>query len=438
MRLKKQMKIMTTSVVLLVLLWPAGAFAAYDYINISNPFLRKIPIAVPVFQAGKDEDGTADMAREAADLLAETLAFTRYFKPVNRDAFLEIPREIGVTRSDINYKNWRDIGADFLVTGSVDRQEDEVRFELRLFDVIQERMVIGKRYKGGLDDQRKMVRRFCGEIMKSLTGSRGFFESSLAFISTGPGNKEVYTCEFDGYNPRRRTFNQAIDLSPAWSWDGRWLAYTSYQKGKPDLYIRHIDEDRGAVVARKGVNISPAWMPGSFALAATLSFNGDQEIYLLTGSGKITRRLTRSWGIDVSPTFSPDARKMAFVSNRAGSPQIYVKDIASGKIQRLTFEGRYNTTPEWSPTGNRVAFSALEDNQFNIKVVDVETREVIQLTRDQGDNESPTWSPDGSLIAFCTTREGGVPKIYVMTAFGTDQKRLLDLPGGQTSPAWSR
>ena len=46
-------------------------------------------------------------------------------------------------------------------------------------------------------------------------------------------------------------------------------------------------------VAEKGINITPAWVPGKFELAAALSFSGDQEIYLLTGSGKIIKRLTR-------------------------------------------------------------------------------------------------------------------------------------------------
>ncbi len=412
--------------------------AEYEYINISNPFLRKIPIAVPIFAAATENQQTEELASEDADLLAETLAFTSVFTPLDRAAFLEKPRQTGVGKSDINCKNWRDIGADFMVTGRISVEEAKITMELRLFDVIQEKLVVGKRYQGEAADHRRMVRRFCDEIMKRLTGHPGYFDSRIAFVSTGPGNKEIYTCEFDGHDPRRVTSNQVIDLSPAWSWDGRWLAYTSYENGQPDLFIRNLQDDRTMVVDREGVNISPAWMPGRFALAATLSFSGDQEIYLLTGSGKISRRLTRSWGIDVSPTFSPDGRRMAFVSGRSGSPQIYVKEIDTGRIQRLTFEGRYNTTPEWSPTENKVAFSAMEDNQFNIKVVDIDTRETMQLTRDQGDNECPTWSPDGSLIVFSSTREGGGPKLYVMTAIGTDQRRLLTLPGAQTNPAWSR
>ncbi len=427
-----------TVIFALFLLLAAPATADYDTITISNPFLRKIPMAVPEFKPLTDGPEEVALARELADLLSETLAFTCYFRMIERSAFLEQPRETGIGLNDVNLKNWSDIGADFLVTGGVAVNQGIIMLEFRLIDVFKHQMVIGKRYKAGVEDRRKIVRRFCSEIMEQLTGSRGIFESEIAFVSTGSGNKEIYVCEFDGYNPRRITDNQSINLSPAWSWDGQWLAYTSYRKGKPDLYIQHIYDNRGFVFDKEGVNISPAWRPDRFELAASLSFTGDQEIYLLSGEGKIIRQLTSSWDIDVSPTFSPDGKRIAFVSKRAGTPQIYAMDLDSGHTERLTFEGGYNTTPQWSPVDNKIAYSSMEENRFDIKLVDAATKKTVQLTQNQGDNESPTWSPDGSLIAFSSTRQGGRAGIYVMTVAGTDQKRLLTLPGEQMSPAWSR
>ena len=415
-----------------------SASADYDTITISNPFLRKIPLAVPEFKSFAGTSEEEKLGREAAGLLSATLEFTCYFNIIDKAAFLEQPKETGIGMSDIHLKNWSDIGAEFLVTGGVTLNRDIVVLELRLIDVFKQRMLIGKRYKGQTGDLRKIVRRFCSEVMEQFTGQRGIFESSIAFVSNGTGNKEIWACEFDGYNPRQITDNDVIDLSPAWSSDGQWLAYTSYRKGKPDLYIQHLTDNRGVVVDQPGTNISPAWRSDRFELAASLSFSGDQEIYLLTGKGKIIRQLTKSWDIDVSPTFSPDGDRMAFVSKRGGTPQLYVMDLASGYTQRLTFEGRYNTTPEWSPVEDKIAYSAMEDGCFEIKVVDVGTKKCVQLTEKNGDNESPTWSPDGSLIAFSSTREGGQARIYVMTVAGTDQKRLLTLPGEQTTPEWSR
>jgi len=346
------------------------------------------------------------------------------------------PRNPDIIATQINFRNWTIIGAELLITGGIMVKEGQVEMELRMFDTVKESLIIGKRYQGRRDDTQRMIRRFCGEVMHHLTGYRGVFESKIAFLSSVGGKKEIYISEFDGQNAKQFTKHDDITLFPAWSSDGAWLAYTSYASGAPHLYIRNLKENKNAVVAKKGIQITPAWVPGKFELAATLSFSGDQEIYLLTGGGKIIKRLTNSRGIDVAPTWSPDGKKMAFVSKRSGTPQIYIKDMASGRVRRLTFQGRYNTQPDWSPKGDKIVYSAMENGRIDICTIDVAGGNRLQLTKDQGDNEAPSWSPDGGLIVFSSSREGR-SKIYVMTAFGTDQRRLISLPGEQTNPKWS-
>ncbi len=417
------------------LIGKAAHCAEYNYIDITNPFLRKIPIAVPVFKNMSPGEATAQLSRQAADLLADTLEFTGYFKMLDRKAFLA-DAQADAAFSAVNFKNWTSIGAELLISGQIMTIDNLVEIELKLYDTFKGTLLVGKRYKGWLNDQRKMIRRFCSEVIYILTGNSGFFNSEIAFVSTGSGNKEIYFCEFDGYNPRQITHTKSITLSPAWSSDAKWIAYTSYVNGNPDLYIKHLTENRGAVVSKEGINTTPAWVPGQFALAATLSFSGDPEIYLLTGAGKIIKRLTYSWDIDVSPSWSPDGKKMAFVSKRSGTPQIYIQNMESDQAERLTFTGRYNTQPSWSPKGDKIAYSALNNGRSNIWIIGIEGGDPVQLTHDEGDSESPTWSPDGSLIAFSSTREG-ISRIYVMTAYGTDQRRLLTLPGEQTEPKWS-
>jgi TolB protein len=409
----------------------------YDYIDINNPFIRKIPIAVPIFKSMSGSQGEKFLSKEASNLLSKALEFTGYFKIIDRDAYLVDPQKPEIIVPNINFKNWTGIGAELLITGGLSLKDNIIEMELRLYDTFKGSLIIGKRYKGVINKQRKMIHRFCGEIIYKLTGNRGIFDSKIAFVSTTSGNKNIYLCEFDGHNSEQLTYNKSIALSPSWSSDAKWIAYTSYSKGKPDLYIKNLKDKHGAVVARKGINITPAWVPGKFLLAAALSFSGNSEIYLLTGTGKIIKKLTNNWGIDVSPTFSPDGNKMAFVSSRSSSPQIYIMDLNSGQVKRLTFQGRYNTSPSWSPRGDKIAYSGMENGQINIYTIDVEGESpVLQLTHNSGNNESPTWSPDGSLIAFSSTREGP-SRIYVMTAYGTDQRRLLSLPGEQTNPEWS-
>ena len=428
-------------IVAIIFIGPVFCFAQsdkdqYEYIDISNPFLRKIPLAIPLF---KNENGTHEekrLSESSADLLAASLEFTGYFKLLDRGAFLFDPQKDGVLTPQINFANWTVIGSELLITGLFKEAGGNITIELRLFDTFKARRIIGKKYSGKKADQRQMIHRFCSEVIKYLTGHRGVFGSKIAFVSTGSGNKEIYSCAFDGYNPQQVTRSHSISLFPAWSGDGRYLAYTSYKNGKPDIFVKNLAEMQETSINQKGLNITPAWVPGKFELAATLSFSGDQEIYLLTGSGKVIKRLTNIRGIDVSPTWSPDGKKFAFVSNRAGSPQIYVQDLASAKVRRLTYEGSYNTQPSWSPQGDKIAYASVVEGRRNIAVMDLEGQEPLQLTHESGDNESPSWSPDGSLIVFSSNREGPF-RIYVMTAFGTDQRRLLVMTGEQTNPKWS-
>lgn len=415
--------------------WAGLAAAQYDYIDIRNPSLRKIPMAISTFRVAPNSG--VSIATEAPDRLEGYLDFTRFFKILDRAAHRTGPDGAPTTLDTVHFANWNAIGAELLITGNLRLDGDLVEMELRLFDTVKSELLVGKRYKGWRTDRDQILRRFAAEVVYYLTGSWGVFDTQIAFISNGTGQKEVFLCDFDGSNIRRFTHHNTITLTPAWSSDGNWLAYTSYANDNPDLYIKPIGGGPGSIVSRKGINTTPAWRPGRAELAATLSFTGDQDIYLLTDKGKVVRKLTQKWGIDTSPAWSPDGDRMAFVSSRSGSPQIHILTVASGQVERLTFQGRYNTQPSWSPAGDRIAYSAIEGGEINIHTIDLETRNPARLTYNAGRNESPAWSPDGSLIVFSSTREGGVPRLYVMTAFGTDQRKLLDMPGAQTSPQWS-
>jgi len=411
----------------------------YDYINISDPFLNKTPVAVTRFKALSGQDAETKGGTQAEDILKAALDFTGYLKVMNPVAFLSDPAESGIQLGQINFKDWTGIGAELLVTGGIEVTQGQVKLKLRLFDTFNTKLVVGRIYTGPSDQIRGMIHRFCSEISMKLTGNYGVFGSKLSFVSIVKGNKEIFVSDFDGYNPRQVTRHKSISLSPAWSHDGKWLAYVSYARGKPDIFIKKIGDSRGAIVNYEGINIAPDWMPDQLKLAATLSFSGNQEIYLLTKKGEIIKRVTKGWGVNVSPKFSPDGKKIAFTSSRGGNPQIYIKDLQSEEVTRVTFTGRYNTSPAWSPDGKNIAYVGIEKSKINIFVLPLEpgTGVPVQLTRDQGSNEDPAWSPDGGLIVFKSDREGRKSKLFVMTAAGTDQRRLLTMKGQQSQPDWS-
>jgi TolB protein len=438
MKIKRFTNLIITGCFLVVSVFfmPGFCQAEYDYIKISDPFLNKIPVAIPEFVGQSGNSSETGVGVKLSDLTSETLAFTGYFNMIDRGAFLEDLRTKGITASQINFKNWTDIGTELLITGGLTLEGDVLMVEFRLFDAYKGELIFGKRYKGRQEDQRTIVHRFCSEMMFRLTGKRGLFDSKIAFVSTTTGSKEIFISEFDGYGAKQATQSKSITLFPSWSPDGASIAYTSYKKGQPDIYVKRLSDQSEKRISFVGINITPVFVPGTGQLAATLSFEGDQEIYLLTAGGKIAKRLTRSWNIDVHPSFSPDGQRMAFVSKRFGNPQVFVQDLNSGSARRLTYEGKYNTQPNWSPAGDRIAFSGMNGGRCDIFAINPDGGGLTQLTHGAGSNESPSWSPDGSMIAFSSNRLGR-SRIFVMTASGTDQRVLVELPGEQTSPAWS-
>lgn len=425
-----------------VLLIPIIALAQEDdeYITITDPNIKKAPIAVPLLKSMSKSQDEAKLSDEASKTLSAMLDFTGYFKIIDRAAFLEEPSVKGVDLPNINFRSWTMIGTELLVTGRILEKNSDITVDLYLYDVARVSLLVSKRYKGKIENIREIARRFGTEILRVFTGGEGIFFSRIAFSSTGTGNKEIFVCDFDGTSPKQATRTRSITMSPAWSSDGSMLAYMSYQKGKPDIYVKNLTSGKVTLVTpMKGTNITPAWVPGSTDIAASLSYSGGIGIYLLTREGKIRNRITNKWsewGIDSQPSFSPDGKNMAFVSNRSGTPQIFIQNLDSGNVKRLTYQGKYNTSPSWAPSGKKIAYSGLSNGRYQIFVIDANGGEPDQLTNGSGDNESPTWAPDGSMIAFSSTREGA-SRIYVMTSFGTEQRKLLSLPGEQTNPKWS-
>jgi TolB protein len=336
----------------------------------------------------------------------------------------------------VNFGALSSVGAEVYAGGVVSKKGGKVNIDMEVYDTFGTKLLLKKSYSGKEEHLRSLGHAFCADLIELLTGKKSFFGSKIVFISSKTGSKEVYRCDFDGHGVEQVTNFRSISLTPVLSPDGRYLAYTSYTSGRPTLYIRNLQDNKISSVAKNGVSVDPSWRNAT-ELATTLSFEGDQEIYLVRPDGGIVRRLTNSKGIDVSPTFSADGRQMAFVSARNGLPQIFIQDMQSGLTRRLTYSGRYNTQPSWSPAGDKIAYSTWEKTgEINIFVINADGSGLKRLTSGVRENESPSWSPDGSMIVFTSNRQGG-KKLYVMSSNGENQRRLLQVDGDQMQPSWS-
>ena len=428
MRLLTKVIILTAALAVISCSAPAWARV---YIDITQPFSRKLPIALPVFQP---LDGAAADAvgADGARILQKNLSFTGLFDFLNPKGFLGLPK-IGA----VQYRRWSVIGAELLVACEYKRQGDELTLHCSLYDVVEGKRLVGVEYGGTMAMLPDMMDRFADEIMHAVTGERSVFSTMIAFVSTKSGHKEIMVMRYDGSGVKAVTNRGDICLYPAWSRDGQLLAYTSYVRRRPVVLLHSLRGGSGRVAVNKpGVNITPAFQPGSGNLAVAMSHTGKTNIFLMDQTGRELKRLTNGWGIEVDPSFSPDGRKMAFVSDRGGSPQIYILDLASGQVQRLTYGLKYSAAPAWSPKGDLIAFQAEINGVFQICTIRTDGSDTRVLTSGLSACEEPTWSPDGRLIAYAGRRTGRY-QIYVITYEGQPIKRLTSLPGDQTAPAWS-
>jgi TolB protein len=407
------------------------------YLDIDSPSFHKFSIAVPAFKDLRPLAQTDNLTIWFADELSRCLDITGYFQILDKKSFLEDPSQAGITAEGIKFDDWTTIGAEYLLKGGFQVNGREMTTEFRLFDALKGELLVGKRYVGKPEDKKTMVTRFANEVLFVLTGEAGNFDTHIAFIKHTGKAKEIYTIAFDGSSLFRVTSFNSLTLSPRWSADGRFLAFTSYKDGNPDLYVR--DMKTGStkkLVSSTGVNIPGSWSKNGDRLLATLTRGGNPDIYDITVKNSVMQRLTRDYSIDVSPVRSPDEKNIAFVSNRNGSPQIYIMDADGGNVRLLTHQGNYNTSPAWSPKEGKIAYEGSVNGRFQIFTMDSAGGEPRQLTFDAMDHESPAWSPDGRYLAYSVSGYGR-SRIEIMNADGKNIRVLYEDKEGCQGASWS-
>ena len=382
--------------------------AAYGkvYINIDSPSAQKFPIAITPFKNMNNAGSQESLSPWFADTLGKTLEITGFFNILDRKAFLVDQTKLGISTENIQFPAWTGIGAESLVTGGFTVSGRDLTLECRLFDAVQGKLIVGKRYTGKLEERKEMVVRFAQEILVALTGEKGLFDTKIAFAGKKGGSSEIHYVNFDGTEPVKLTNYRTITLSPKWSPDGKQISFLSYKDGAPDLFVMDLNRQTARKILSNGrLNLPATWSSDSKRMLVTSSKDGSEEIYILSLSDGRMTRLTSDPSIDVSPTWSPDGKQIAFVSDRGGTPQIYLMDSSGAGVRRLTFEGGYNTSPAWHPRSNRIAYEGRAGGTFQVMVMETEGGTPVQLTTN-GRSENPAWSPDGRYIAF-VSRLGG-------------------------------
>ena len=397
--------------------------AAQFRIEISGVGTTQVPLALAAFR-DEAKAGVAISQIVRADLERSGL-FRGQVGPAGMDE-----------RSNIDVAAWRGRGADALVAGSVTRLVDG-RFDVRykLWDTVKGEELLGQSKVVLAADLRLVAHRVADEIHEKLTGERGVYATRIAYVVRSGRRFNLHVTDADGEGGQVALASPEPIISPAWSPDGKQLAYVSFETQKAVVWAQDLSTGQRRVIANfRGSNSAPAWSPDGSRIAVTLSQDGLAQLYTMPAAGGPPVRLTRSNGIDTEPVYAPDGRNIYFVSDRGGGPQIYRVGTDGGSPERVSFSGSYNISPAISPDGRQLAYIARQDNAYRLVLQDLSGGAPLALS-DTQDDESPSFAPNGRLIVYATRIQGS-DVLMTTTLDGKIKSRLLSSGGDMREPAW--
>ncbi len=400
--------------------WPA---AAQFRVEIAGVGATQIPIAIATLR----DERVAGVAVSA--IVRDDLERSGLFRVLRVDDALD-------ERSTVDLPQWRARGADALVAGSVSRLVDG-RYDVRykMWDAVRNEELLGQSKVVPAAELRLAAHRTADEIYRQLTGERGVFATRIAYVSKGGGRYALHVADADGQGGQVALTSAESIISPAWSPDGRQLAYVSFESGKAVVWTQDLTSGaRRRVADQGGFNSAPAWSPDGSRLVVTMSQGGVAQLYTLPASGGTPTRLTNSGAIDTEAVWAPDGRRVYFVSDRGGGPQVYRVDAGGGTPERVTFDGGYNISPTLSPDGRTMVYVTRQGSALRLMALDVESG-AAQPISDTSADESPSFAPNGRLVVYAT-RAGGADVLMTTTLDGRIKTRLLGSGADLREPAW--
>lgn len=399
-------------------------------IEITSGVDNPTPIAVVPFA------NSNGLPEDLQSIISADLMRSGLFRPIPKTDMLAMPK----SQSEVFYRDWRMLGASYLVIGQLTPVAGRYQLTFELYDVLSQRKVFQKQVAGGEPQLRDMAHAVSDAVYEAITGIRGAFSTKIIYVEDlgqpGKGRYRLVYADADGARDRVLFSSSEPLLSPAWSNDMSKVAYVSFETSRPAIFVQELATGKRTQLTNyKGLNGAPSWSPDDRTLAMVLSKDGNPEIYTMDVAAKTLRRVTNHFAIDTEPNWSTDGKSIIFTSNRGGSPQIYQVGLASGRVERLTFQGDYNARPRVSPDGKSLVVVHRHDGVFHIALQDIKSGDMRILTETWLD-ESPSIAPNGAMLLYATKHQNK----GVLAAVSMDAGVKFRLPSKQgdvREPAWS-
>lgn len=187
----------------------------------------------------------------------------------------------------------------------------------------------------------------------------------------------------------------AKPVRPAWSPNGRLIAFAQARHGHVHLFVAPADELSAPrqLTTSPGRDLNPSWSPDGSAIVFERHLAGEADLYYVRPNGTGIRRLTFWGGHEVSPDFSPDSASVVFSSNATGRFQLYALDIGDYSPTRLTSDFGNDRRPVWSPDGRWIAFSSDRDGDDDVFLISPDGDGERKLTHNGTQDLVQDWQP---------------------------------------------
>jgi TolB protein len=411
----------------------------------------------PLNYLGSPSSSSVSTGTDLYNIINNDLSVSAFFQIIPQKAYPDTSktslRPAPTDPNGFKFQPWSAMGAEFLIRVGYFVAGGEVNLEAYLYHVGKSQLVMGKKYKGPISSLRKLAHTFSNDVLDALTGKPGMFLSRIVTSSDkGAGDyREIFVMDWDGANSEKITNHRSISLSPAWSENGKKVAYTSYvvrsktKMRNADMFIYDLASGKRDLISyRQGLNSGACFAPDNKTLYLTISQQGSPDLYKMSYDGTLQGKLTNgpNSAMNVEPTVSGDGSKIAFSSDRSGRPMIYTMNADGSNVKRVTFAGVYNSSPSFSPDGKKIAFAGQTENNFDIFVMNVDGTNMIRLTSAKkangkwSSNEDPSFSPDGRFVMYTSNRTGK-NQIYMSTVDGTEERRVTLDDANYFKPKWS-
>ena len=422
-----------------IALWSGSALAQEPLrIEITEGVIEPLPVAIPTFVPETADAG--QLSQQIAAVVASDLTGTGLFRQLAASSFISQVTDFDAA---VNFADWKAINAQALVTGAVRVEGNQVFVKFRLYDVFAgAEMGNGLQFAGTQDGWRRMAHKVADAVYSRITGETGYFDSRVVFVSEsgpkGDRRKRLAIMDYDGANVQYLTGSEALVLAPRFSPTGARVLYTSYETGRPKIYVLDVGSvDRRVLDTSDGtMSFAPRFDPSGQRVVYSLAQGANTDIFVMDLNQRQPQRLTTAPSIETAPSFSPDGSRIVFESDRSGTQQLYVMSAGGGEAKRISFgAGRYGT-PVWSPRGDLIAFTKQSKGRFHIGVMRTDGSEERLLTASFLD-EGPTWAPNGRVIMFHRETQGaeGRSTLYSVDITGRNL-RPVNTPEGGSDPSW--